>query len=150
MRNPNYLSEMFGNREDRTTAEIREIAASLKDGEAMSCDTWIWPEMKLTITFDKQLERPLIDVELNVGHGFRFKPYDNHSVFSRPGRYSNKQDIRHYSGYMTLQDIIESFKLENGNLISPDPLPAGTWSGWRIISFGTPIPEHLVKRDFPL
>lgn len=143
MGNPNYLSEMFGNREDRTTAEIIGIATSLKDREAMSCDTWIWPNMKLTITLDNQLELPLLSVDLVVGHGFYFKPHDNKSHFQWG------DDIWHYSGYMTLHDIVQSFRLENSNLITPDPLPPGTWSGWRIISFGIQIPDHLVLRDFP-
>lgn len=144
MRNPNYLSEMFGNREDRTTAEIIEIAASLKDGEAMSCDTSIWPDMKLTITIDNQLDLPLIDVKLDIGRGFHFKQDADGSYFHHRG------GEWHYSGYMTLRDIVQSFRLEDSNLINPDLLPPGAWSGWRIISFGTPIPRHLVKRVFPV
>ena len=41
-----------GQKEDRTTAEIVEIATALEDGARIYCVTWLWPCMRLGITLD--------------------------------------------------------------------------------------------------
>ncbi len=41
-----------GQKEDRTTAEIIEIASKLDKGDRIMCTTWIMPNLRLTITLE--------------------------------------------------------------------------------------------------
>lgn len=43
-----------GQKEDRTIAEIVEIATTLVDGALIHCVTWLWPNMRLSITLDNR------------------------------------------------------------------------------------------------
>jgi len=69
-----------GQKEDRSTAEIVEIATTLEDGAIIHCVTWLWPNMRLGITLDNRLFDLVRDVELVVSntdhYEFHFKPQD--------------------------------------------------------------------------
>ncbi len=41
----------FGHREDRATAEVVQIATTLENGALISCTTWLWPNMRLSMRF---------------------------------------------------------------------------------------------------
>src|SRR5690348_12447315 len=53
-----------GQKEDRTTAEIIEIASKLEKGERISCTTWIRPALRLTITLDNRPYVRILDISL--------------------------------------------------------------------------------------
>lgn len=55
-----------GQKEDRTTTEIVEIATSLENGAFISCVTWLWPNMRLSITLDNRPYDLVRDVMLKA------------------------------------------------------------------------------------
>src|SRR5437588_6869161 len=69
-----------GQKEDRTTAEIVEIATTLEDGAIIHCVTWLWPNMRLGVTLDNQLHNRVVDIEVVVSNAahyqFGFKRHD--------------------------------------------------------------------------
>src|SRR2546425_12436568 len=108
-----------GQKEDRTTAEIVEIATSLEDGAFISCVTWLWPNMRLSITLDNRPYDLLRDVMLAVSnrdhYEFHFQPYDSGGMSRHNnGPWRNRRD-------MNIVDIVESFGLDDKKIINPEP-----------------------------
>lgn len=131
-----------GQKEDRTTAEIAEIATNLENGAIISCVTWLWPNMRLSITLDNRpydLVREVVLVVSNSDHyEFHFKPYDNGSMFRRKnGPLRNSRD-------MNIVDIVESFGLDDQKIKNPDPPTPGTWTGWFLHSYHGPRSDEPV------
>jgi hypothetical protein len=130
-----------GQKEDRTTAEIVEIATSLEDGALISCTTWLWPNMRLSITLDNRpydLVRDVVLVVSNSDHNeFHFKPYDTGGMSRhKDGPWRNTID-------MNIVDIVESFGLEDQKIQNPDPPPPGIWTGWFLHVCANEHPDHL-------
>lgn len=128
-----------GQKEDRTTAEIIEIATALEDGAIIMCVTWLRPNMRLNITLDNRPYDLVRDVTLavrNMDHyEFHFKPYDTGGLTRiKGGPPRNSKD-------MNIIDIIESFGLDDKKIINPGPPTPGIWTGWFLISYRGPRPE---------
>ena len=129
-----------GQKEDRTTAEIVEIATSLEDDAFISCVTWLWPNMRLSITLDNRPHDLVRDVMLAVSnrdhYEFHFKPYDTGGLTRiKGGSARNSKD-------MNIVDIVESFGLDDKKIINPEPPTPGIWTGWFLISYRGPRPDR--------
>jgi hypothetical protein len=125
-----------GQKEDRTTSEIVEIATSLEDGAIISCVTWLWPNMRLSITLDNRPYDLVKDVMLAVRnrdhYEFHFQPYDIGGLTRiKGGPARNSKD-------MNIVDIVESFGLDDEKIINPEPPSPGIWTGWFLISYRGP------------
>lgn len=130
-----------GQKEDRTTAQIVEIATALEDGARIQCVTWLWPNMHLAISLDNQLQRRVLDVDLVVSNAdrytFRFKRHDE-------GKGSMQ---RHKSGPwrngfdMSISDVVECFGLDDQKIKNPDPPTPSIWTGWFLLSYRGPRPD---------
>lgn len=125
-----------GQKEDRTTSEIVEIATSLEDGAIISCVTWLWPNMRLSITLDNRPYDLVKDVMLAVRnrdhYEFHFQPYDTGGLTRiKGGPARNSKD-------MNIVDIVESFGLDDEKIINPEPPSPGIWTGWFLISYRGP------------
>ena len=125
-----------GQKEDRTTSEIVEIATSLEDGAIISCVTWLWPNMRLSITLDNRPYDLVKDVMLAVRnrdhYEFHFQPYDTGGLTRiKGGPARNSKD-------MNIVDIVESFGLDDEKIINPEPPTPGIWTGWFLISYRGP------------
>jgi len=128
-----------GQKEDRTTAEIVEIATTLEDGAIIHCVTWLWPNMRLGITLDNRPFDLVRDVELVVSntdhYEFHFKPHDDGGKSRRnDGPWRNSVD-------MNIVDVVESFGLDDQKIKNPDPPTPGIWTGWFLISYRGPRPD---------
>jgi hypothetical protein len=128
-----------GQKEDRTTAEIVEIATTLEDGAIIHCVTWLWPNMRLSITLDNRPYDLIRDVDLVVSntdhYEFHFKPYDDGSKSRhKNGPWRNSFD-------MNIVDIVEGFGLDDQKIHNPDPPTPGIWTGWFLISYRGPRPD---------
>lgn len=125
-----------GQKEDRTTAEILEIATALEDGALITCVTWLWPNMRLSITIDNRPYELVRDVMLAVtnkdGYEFHLKPFDIGGLTRiKDGPARNSKD-------MNMVDIIESFGLDDKKIINPEPPTPGIWTGWFLMSYRGP------------
>ena len=125
-----------GQKEDRTTAEVVEIATTLEDGAFISCVTWLWPNMRLSITLDNRPYDLVRDVMLAVRnrdhYEFHFQPYDSGGLTRiKGGLARNNKD-------MNIVDIVESFGLDDDKIINPEPPAPGIWTGWFLISYRGP------------
>jgi hypothetical protein len=121
-----------GQKEDRTTTEIVEIATSLENGAFISCVTWLWPNMRLSITLDNRPYDLVRDVMLGVRnrdhYEFHFQPYDTGGLTRiKGGPARNSKD-------MNIVDIVESFGLDDEKIINSEPPSPGIWTGWFVIS----------------
>ncbi len=119
-----------GQKEDRTTAEIIAIATALEDGALIFCTTWLWPNMRLSITLDNRPYDLVRDVGLVVsnteGYVFHFKRHDYGSIQRHgSGAWRNNFD-------MSITDVIECFGLDDEKIKNPDPV---TWCGWFLLSY---------------
>lgn len=125
-----------GQKEDRTTAEIVEIATALEDRAFISCVTWLWPNIRLSITLDNRPYDLVKDVMLAVSNSdhyeFHFQPYDSGGM----SRHNNGPSRN--SRDMNIVDIIESFGLDDKKIINPEPPTPGIWTGWFLISYRGP------------
>ena len=128
-----------GQKEDRTTAEIVEIASTMEDGAIIHCVTWFWPNMRLGITLDNRpfdLVRGVELVVCNTDHyEFHFKPHDD------GGKSRHKDGPWRNSVDMNIVDVVESFGLDDQKIKNPEPVSPGTWSGWFLISYRGPRPD---------
>jgi hypothetical protein len=132
-----------GQKEDRTTAEIVEIASSLEDGATIGCSTFLWPNISLSITLDNQLYSKVVDVVFTVrnatGYQFSFKRHDGASMQRhKAGPWRNGFD-------MSIADVVECFGLDDEKIKNPDPVTPGTWSGWFLLSYRGPRPEDPAR-----
>ena len=132
-----------GQKEDRTTAEIIEIATTLEDDALIFCTTWLWPNMRLSITLDNRPYSLVRDVDLVVsnteGYEFHFKRHDYGSIQRRrSGRWRNGFD-------MSITDVVECFGLDDKKIKNPDPVTPGTWSGWFLLSYQGPRPDDPAR-----
>ena len=130
-----------GQKEDRTTAEIVEIAAALEDGAIIQCVTWLWPpHMHLSIILDNQLHSRVVDIVLVVSNAdqyqFRFKRHNYGSV-SRHGADPPRNDFD-----MSIADVVECFGLDDQKI--SDPVTPGTWSGWFLLMSAATTMEALI------
>jgi hypothetical protein len=129
-----------GQKEDRTTREIVEIATALEDGAIIGCVTWLWPNMRLSIVLDNQ---PLVrEVSLAVSnskhYGFGFVRSDQGKEIMQQrenGPWRNGFD-------MNIQDVVECFGLDDDKIVSLGLAPTpGTWTGWFLMSYSGPEPS---------
>ena len=132
-----------GQKEDRTTAEIVEIASTLEDGATIGCSTFLWPNISLSITLDNQLYSRVVDVVFTVrnatGYQFSFKRHDGASMQRvRSGPWRNGFD-------MSITDVVECFGLDDQQIKNPDPVTPGTWSGWFLLSYRSPRPGDSAR-----
>src|SRR5437588_115020 len=106
-----------GQKEDRTTAEIIEIATALEDGATIGCMTWLWPNMRLMVTLDNQLQNKVVDIALEVSNAdhytFPFTRYDTTSIQRhKHGPWRNGFD-------MSITDVAECFGLDDQKIKNP-------------------------------
>ncbi len=128
-----------GQKEDRTTAEIVEIATNLEDGATIDCITWLWPNMRLGITLDNQLHSRVVDIDVVISNAahyeFHFKRHDDGSMQRRrSGPWRNGFD-------MSITDVVECFGLDDQKINNPDPPTPGIWTGWFLIGYRGPRPD---------
>lgn len=131
-----------GQIEDRTTAEIVEIATNLENGALIHCVTWLWPHMRLSITLDNRPYELVRDVELVVSNAvhceFDFKPHDGgRRQLSKNGLWRNGVD-------MNIVDVVESFGLDDQKIKNPDPPHPGIWTGWFLYHYRGPRSDEPV------
>jgi hypothetical protein len=112
-----------GQKEDRTTAEIIEIASKLEKGERISCTTWITPKLRLTIVLDNRPYERILDISL----AFREAP------FERPAGQGQRR--------INIVDIVEGFQLDDSRIDNQHP-GAGYWTGWFLFHFQGPDPTE--------
>jgi hypothetical protein len=132
-----------GQKEDRTTAEIVEIATTLEDGAIIQCVTWLWPNMRLGITLDNHLHSRVVDIEVVVSNAdqyeFHFKRHDAGSMQRRgSGPWRNGFD-------MSIADVVECFGLDDQKIKNPDPPTPGIWTGWFLHSYRGPRPDDPAR-----
>ena len=132
-----------GQKEDRTTAEIVEIATTLEDGAIIQCVTWLWPNMRLGITLDNHLHSRVVDIEVVVSNAdqyeFHFKRHDNGSRQRRgSGPWRNGFE-------MSIADVVECFGLDDQKIKNPDPPTPGIWTGWFLYSYRGPRPDDPAR-----
>ncbi len=132
-----------GQKEDRTTAEIVEIATTLEDGAIIHCVTWLWPNMQLGVTLDNQLHSRVLDIEVVVSNAaqyqFVFKRRDDGSMQRRGcDSWRNGFDI-------SIADVVECFGLDDQKIKNPDPPTPGLWTGWFLISYRGPRPDDPAR-----
>ena len=132
-----------GQKEDRTTAEIVEIATTLEDGARIFCTTFLWPNILLSITLDNRLYDLVRDVGLVVSntyhYKFHFKRHDSRGMQrTGSGPWRNGFD-------MSITDVVECFGLNDQTIKNPDPATPGTWSGWFLLSYQGPRPDDPAR-----
>ena len=132
-----------GQKEDRTTKEIVEIATTLEDGAIIHCITWLWPNMLLDITLDNQFHSRVVDIEVTISNAdhyqFHFKRHDYRGIQRRgSGPWRNDFD-------MSITDVVECFGLDDQKIKNPDPVTPGTWSGWFLHYYRGPRPDDPVR-----
>jgi hypothetical protein len=126
-----------GMREDRTTAEIVQIATTLADDELIICNTFLTPTMRLAITLDNRPYDSVRDVVIAIRNA------ENHEViFHRPdnqGMYRVNDNPWRDGKEMNIRDIVEGFGLDDQRI--EDPPSPGTWTGWFLMSYRGPHDE---------
>lgn len=129
-----------GQKEDRTTTEIIEIATKLEDGATIHCHTFLWNNVELNITLDNKPDDHIRDVGLVVhnadGYAFHFSPHDTGGIQRvKDGPWRNMVD-------MNFADVVESFGLDDAKIVELGLVPTpGTWTGWFLMSYRGPDPK---------
>jgi hypothetical protein len=126
-----------GQKEDRTTAEIIEIASKLDKGDRIMCTTWIMPNLRLTITLDNRPYVRVLDVTLALnatGHEVQFERRTNQGV-TRLAPVGPWRD----GAEMNIVEVVEGFQLDDDKIDNQHP-GSGYWTGWFLFSFHGPIP----------
>jgi|GraSoi2013_115cm_1033766.scaffolds.fasta_scaffold51870_2 hypothetical protein len=127
-----------GQKEDRTTAEIIEIASRLDKGDRITCTTWVMPNLRLTITLDNRPYVRVLDVTLALnatGHEVQFERRANQGVTRRApvGPWRDGAE-------MNIVDVVEGFQLDDDKIDNQHP-GSGYWTGWFLFSFQSAVPE---------
>jgi hypothetical protein len=128
-----------GQKEDRTTAEIIEIASKLEKGERISCTTWIRPALRLSITLDNRPYVRILDISLalsatNHEVNFERKPNQGHIRTGSVGPWRDGAE-------MNIVDVVEAFQLDDEKINNQNPT-SNYWTGWFLFHFqSTDLPE---------
>ena len=138
--NPMKLNELNpGHREDLTIAEIVQIASSLADNERISCNTWLTPTIRLTITLDNRPLHKVRDVVLAV------RCIENYEVFFHlhddKAKYRLLDGTWRDSTELNIRDVVKGFGLDDQRI--EDPPSPGTWTGWFLFSYLGPRPDSV-------
>jgi hypothetical protein len=126
-----------GQKEDRTTAEIIEIAYKLDKGDRITCTTWVMPNLRLTIVLDNRPYVRVLDVTLALNaniHEVQFVRRENQGV-TRIGRVGPWRD----GAEMNIVDVVESFQLDDDKIDNQHP-GSGYWTGWFLMGFQSAVP----------
>lgn len=131
-----------GQKEDRTTAEIIEIATKLDKGDRITCTTWVMPNLRLTIALDNRSYVRVLDVTIalsTAGHEVQFERRANQGA-TRIGRVGPWRD----GAEMNIVDVVEGFQLDDDKIDNQHP-GSGYWTGWFLYSFQGPRQDDPVR-----
>ena len=132
-----------GQKEDRSTAEIVEIATALEDGASIHCVTWLWPNMRLGITLDNQLHNKIVDIEVVLSNADR---YEFHLMRHDAGGMQRHKGGPWRNGFeMSIKDVVECFGLDDQKIKNPDPPTPGIWTGWFLLGYRGPRPDDPAR-----
>lgn len=128
-----------GQKEDRTTAEIIEIASQLEKGERISCTTWIRPALRLSITLDNRPYVRILDISLALSATnheaiFERKPNQGHIRTGRVGPWRDGAE-------MNIVDVVEAFQLDDEKINNQNPT-SNYWTGWFLFLFQSTDPPE--------
>jgi hypothetical protein len=134
-----------GQKEDRTTAEIIEIASKLEKGERISCTTWIRPALRLTVTLDNRPYVRVLDIYFSLNatnHEFIFERKANQGHADRVGPWRDGAE-------MNIVDVIEAFQLDDEKINNQNPT-SNYWTGWFLFSFQSTNPTEDNQHTEPI
>lgn len=124
-----------GQKEDRTTAEIIEIASKLDKSERISCTTWIRPALRLSLTLDNHPYVRVVDVSLSLyatNHEVLFERKANQGHIGRVGPWRDGAE-------MNIVDVVEAFQLDDEKINNQNPM-SNYWTGWFLFDFQSTDP----------